>query len=92
MAAFLGIQLNVFIVIDESMKNIIHPYDVKAKDIMKRMAVSIKKDQTIEECLEVMENNHLEAIPVVDEFGHSLGLIKKMDIFPEIENKLEYIY
>ena len=69
---------------DRAMKNTLHPFDVKAGKLMKSISATVKQDASFRECLKVMENNHLNIVPVVDDEGHCLGLVKKEDLTRKI--------
>ena len=69
---------------DEAMKNILHPFDVKAENVMNRIAVTVSKNSSDLDGLKLMEENHLSILPVIDNDGHCLGLVKKDDLLKEI--------
>lgn len=66
---------------DETLEEYIHPFDLKASERMKPINASVKKETPLEDALKIMETNHITTIPVVDEQGHYIGIIKKADIF-----------
>lgn len=66
---------------DEALEDYVHPFDLKASERMKAINVSVKKETSLEECVNLMESYHLSSLPVVDEDGHYCGIIKKSDIF-----------
>ena len=68
---------------DDAMKNILHPFDVKAEKLMNRVSVTVKKDASLSECLQLMERNHMTVLPVIDNEGHCLGVVKKEDLLSE---------
>ena len=65
---------------DEAMKNIVHPFDGKAGNLMKSISITVSINEQLEECLNLMEVKHLSVIPVTDEEGHCVGIVKKEDL------------
>jgi CBS domain-containing protein len=65
---------------DEILKNVLHPFDVMAKNCMEKMNTTVLKTSSAEECLDLMEKTHMSLIPVVDAEGHCLGIVKKDDL------------
>lgn len=66
---------------DEALEDFVHPFDVKASERMKPIQAVVKKETTLEDCLNLMELHHQTTLPVVDELGHYCGVISKADIF-----------
>lgn len=66
---------------DEVLEDFIHPFNLKASERMKPLVATVKKETSLEDCLRIMDSNHLSAIPVVDDEGHYCGVVKKSDIF-----------
>ncbi|MDD4974548.1 MAG: CBS domain-containing protein [Bacteriovorax sp.] len=71
---------------DEALKNKLHPFDVRAGNLMTRISVNVRKDASIEECLKLMDSNQITVMPVVDEQGHCLGVVKKKDLISELRH------
>lgn len=53
------------------------PSDVSALECMRKIPAVILDSSTLEECLNVMRDNHLEMIPVVDLNGRFEGIVKR---------------
>jgi predicted transcriptional regulator len=68
---------------DEAMKNILHPFNVKAGKLMSSIKASLEMDLSIDESLKIMEKNHLTIAPVVDKNGQCLGVVKKEDLIKQ---------
>lgn len=66
---------------DEALEDFVHPFDLKAAQRMKPINAVVKKETSLEDCLNLMESNHLTSLPVVDDQGHYCGIITKKDIF-----------
>jgi CBS domain-containing protein len=64
---------------DDALEEFIHPFDLRAMDRMKSVVV-VKNETSLNECLELMELNHIISIPVVNELGRYCGIVKKEDI------------
>lgn len=65
---------------DEALKNQLHPFEMRAKNFMDGVPPSVDKNVSIEECLRVMNENHLSLLPVIDETGKCCGIVKKADL------------
>lgn len=65
---------------DDALKTALHSFDVKAREVMMKTAAPVVKSESLEQCLKLMENNHVSLLPVVDEKGHCLGVVKKEDL------------
>jgi CBS domain-containing protein len=71
---------------DEALKNTLHPFDVRAGNLMLSIPVNVRKDASVEECLKLMDSNQLTVMPVVDEQGHCLGVVKKNDLITTLRH------
>lgn len=65
---------------DDSLKDVLHPFDVKAKSRMEKIPAIVSRNTSIEECLELMERNHMSLLPVIDTDGHCCGIVKREDL------------
>lgn len=65
---------------DEALKNEVHPFELKAKKFMDAAPVSVDRKATVQECLTLMKQSRLRTLPVIDESGQCLGVIKKNDL------------
>jgi predicted transcriptional regulator len=50
------------------------------KDIMSENVISVKKDTSLKELMELFLNNHISGVPVVDEDDVAIGIVSKSDI------------
>ncbi|MBC7537381.1 MAG: CBS domain-containing protein [Bacteriovorax sp.] len=71
---------------DDALKNTPHAFDVRAGKLMTSISVTVRKDATTEECLKLMDANHVTVLPVVDEEGHCLGVVKKIDLISKLRH------
>ena len=55
-------------------------YKQTARDIMTKHVATIRSMETIHDALELMAENHLSAIPVVDQRGSCVGIVSQADI------------
>jgi arabinose-5-phosphate isomerase len=57
--------------------------ELRAEDVMTRTPVTIGPDATLGEALELMERrpSQISVLPVVDETGRALGLLRIHDIY-----------
>jgi len=53
---------------------------LKAKDIMRADVVNVKKDTPIYEAIELLKDNHITAIPVVEEDMTLVGILSEKDV------------
>ena len=56
---------------------------LRAQDVMTRTPVTIGPDASLGDALELMERrrSQISVLPVVDEAGHALGIIRLHDIY-----------
>jgi CBS domain-containing protein len=67
-------------VADEAIEHVLHPFDLKASELMVRLSATVRSVVSVEECLKLMKANNMPIIPVVDKNGHCLGLVKQSDL------------
>ena len=63
--------------------------DIKIKDIMKKNVVSVKKGMPIDECRNLMIKENIGILPVVDNFGKILGILRQEHIRDYLYMQLE---
>ena len=63
--------------------------DVKIKDIMKKNVVSVKKGMPIDECRNLMIKENIGILPVVDNVGKILGILRQEHIRDYLYMQLE---
>ena len=63
--------------------------DVKIKDIMKKNVVSVKKGMPIDECRNLMIKENIGILPVVDNLGKILGILRQEHIRDYLYMQLE---
>lgn len=51
---------------------------------MKHIPAMVNEFSTIDECLKVMDENHMDRIPVVDGSGHCCGIVDKHEILKKV--------
>lgn len=56
-----------------------HSHDTLVSEIMQAAPASVKLDDTIERCMELMSDKHVRYLPVVAE-GHVVGLVSMGDV------------
>ncbi|HEX6930409.1 MAG TPA: CBS domain-containing protein [Gammaproteobacteria bacterium] len=56
------------------------PTTTNIADIMSSSVVSAKLDDSVEECVELMEENQIRRIPIVDAQGRCCGIVAQADI------------
>lgn len=63
--------------------------DIKIKDIMKKNVVSVKKGMPIDECRNLMIKENIGILPVVDNVGKILGILRQEHIRDYLYMQLE---
>jgi predicted transcriptional regulator len=56
------------------------PLDCRAEDCMSSPAITIHREASLEECLELMEDRKVRRILVVDDIGMCCGIVAQADI------------
>jgi CBS domain-containing protein len=56
-----------------------HSHDTLVSEIMQGQPASVKLDDTIEKCMELMSDKHVRYLPVVAD-GHVVGLVSMGDV------------
>jgi len=65
---------------DESLKNVLHPFNLSAKNCMKLIPATVTASSSVTECISLMEKNHMGLLPVVDDLGLCIGVVVKQDL------------
>ena len=63
--------------------------DVKIKDIMKKNVVTVKKGMPIDECRDLMIKENIGILPVVDDIGKVIGILRQEHIRDYLYMQLE---
>ena len=51
------------------------------EDIMTSKLITVRPEDTVKKALDIMNENRINGTPVIDEFGHLVGMIVKADIY-----------
>ena len=51
-----------------------------AKDVMETNVISVSPDDNIRKCVQIFRENYFRALPVLDEYGHLMGIITTYDL------------
>lgn len=68
---------------DLALRTIAHnknPLHMIAGEVMTEMVVTMRPEQTVEECVRVMEKNSIRRIVIVDHEGDLVGIVAQADI------------
>ena len=57
-----------------------NPREVKVYEFMTVPAITVRGDIGIDECVEILEKNHIRRVIVVDEKGRCTGIVSQADI------------
>lgn len=57
-----------------------NPLTMTAKSVMTKNVVTVTPETSVEDCLNLMEENQVRRIPVVDENGECCGMVAQADI------------
>ena len=60
------------------------PSDVRADECMKNIPALVNEFSTVDECLKIMDENHMDRIPVIDGGGHCCGIVDKHEVFKSV--------
>ncbi len=53
---------------------------MRAKDVMIKNVIFIKKDDKLDEIISVMMQNHVSGVPVIDKNNHLVGMVTERDL------------
>lgn len=62
-----------------------NPAETRVREIMSGPVITAKPEWTLQECSEIMQQNHFHHMPVADESGALIGMISATDIFIAVE-------
>lgn len=65
---------------DEALQDVVHPFTLTAKQFMDGPPVWVDRKASVQDCLRLMEESRLRTLPVKDETGRCLGVVKKSDL------------
>jgi CBS domain-containing protein len=58
----------------------LNPLDMTVADCMSSPIISVKPEDSLDECYSVMEENQIRRVPVVDAAGKCIGIVSLADI------------
>jgi CBS domain-containing protein len=62
-----------------------NPAETRVREIMSGPIITARPEWTLQECSEIMQQNHFHHMPVADESGALIGMISATDIFVAVE-------
>ena len=62
-----------------------NPAETRVREIMSGPIITARPEWTLQECSEIMQQNHFHHTPVADEGGALIGMISATDIFVAVE-------
>lgn len=65
---------------DEALREEVHPFELRARHFMDSPPPNVNRNDSIADCLKLMEESRLRVLPVMDEAGRCLGIVKKSDL------------
>ncbi len=65
---------------DEALRAEVHPFELRARHFMDPPPPNVNRKDSITDCLKLMEESRLRVLPVMDETGRCLGIVKKSDL------------
>jgi len=65
------------------------PEETRIEEVMTRELITVDPDQTVNDCLMLMTENHIRHLPVMDE-GRLVGIISVGDVVKDIIEELEF--
>jgi len=64
--------------------------DTPVRDIMSTNVFTVNPDQSMQECMKIMSENHIRHLPVAED-GTPIGMLSVMDVVKNIISEKEYI-
>jgi CBS domain-containing protein len=64
-----------------------NPLEMTAADCMSSPAITVTREDTVEDCCTVMEQNKVRRVPVVDENGICCGIVAQADIAKHVSRQ-----
>jgi len=64
--------------------------ETPVKDIMTSNVLTVTPDQTIEDCMKIMSENHIRHLPVAEN-GEPIGVLSVMDVVKNIISEKEFV-
>ena len=58
----------------------LNPLEMTVGDVMSTPLVSVRQDDTLENCIAVLEENQIRRVPVIDDGGKIVGIVALADI------------
>ena len=65
------------------------PEETRIEEVMTRELITVDPDQTVNECMVLMTDNHIRHLPVMDE-GRLVGIISVGDVVKDMIEELEF--
>jgi CBS domain-containing protein len=65
----------------------LNPLEMQVGDCMTTPLISVKPDDSVEECCNVMEDHQIRRVPVVDNGGKCVGIVSLADIAHQAPRK-----
>jgi len=66
-----------------------NPEETRIEEVMTRELITVDPNQTVNECMVLMTENHIRHLPVLDE-GRLVGIISVGDVVKDIIEELEF--
>lgn len=66
-----------------------NPEETRIEEVMTRELITINPNQTVNECMVLMTDNHIRHLPVMDD-GRLAGIISAGDVVKDIIEELEF--
>lgn len=66
-----------------------HPEETRIEEVMTKELITVSPDQSVNECLELMTDNHIRHLPVM-EAGRLVGIISVGDVVKDVIEELEF--
>lgn len=62
---------------------------MKAREIMTRDIITVKKDYTIRKLIDTLQNNNITGAPVVDDKGELIGIVSVKDVIKAVSSLIK---
>jgi CBS domain-containing protein len=54
--------------------------EIRAKDIMTKEVITVKRDHTVNQVISILMNKNISGVPVVDDENHVIGIVTEGDL------------
>lgn len=64
-----------------------NPMNLKARDCMSSPVIAATTDMSLDDCINLMEDNRIRRLPILSAQGHLTGIVSQADLIRQVEGK-----